>query len=81
VPTPQFGADFLTFATLPPRGSGGPRLFALSLADRSGKLPNGRKSMRLDLAGGGDGMTSTASYTVIASGQGLLLLGTPVETK
>jgi outer membrane protein assembly factor BamB len=81
VPAPQFGPDFVAFATLPTRGGGGPRLHVLGLADRSGRLPDGRKSMRLDLAGAGEGMSTAASYTVIASGQGLLLLGTPPEPK
>ena len=81
VPAPQFGMDFVSFVTLPSRGGGGARLFTLSLADRSGRLPGGRKSMRIDLGGSGDGMSAAPPYTVVTSGQGLLLLGTQAESK
>ena len=76
---PQFGADFVTFGTRPRRGAGSVRLYALSLADRSGRLRDGAKFRRLDLVANRDGMASLGAYTVVTGTQGLMLLGSPVE--
>lgn len=72
---PQFGADFLTFATRPRRGAGSVRLYALRLADRTGLFPDGRKFRRIDLSGNRDGMAAFGPYTVLTGTQGLLLVG------
>ncbi len=76
---PQFGADFLTFATRPRRGAGGVRLYALRLADRTGLFPDGRKFRRIDLSGNRDGMAAFGPYTVLTGTQGLLLVGSAAE--
>lgn len=76
---PQFGADFLTFATRPRRGAGSVRLYALRLADRTGLFPDGRKFRRIDLSGNRDGMAAFGPYTVLTGTQGLLLVGSAAD--
>lgn len=73
---PQFGPDFVTFATRPRRGAGSVRLYALRLADRTGLFADGKKFRRIDLAGNRDGMAAFGPYTVLTGTQGLLLVGT-----
>lgn len=72
---PQFGDDFLTFATRARRGAGALRLYCLGLADRAGRFPDGQKHRRIDLAGNRDGMTAHGPHLVLAGAQGLVLLG------
>lgn len=72
---PQFGPDFLAFATRPRRGAGSVRLYALRLADRTGLFPDSRKFRRIDLSGNRDGMAAFGPYTVLTGTQGLLLVG------
>jgi hypothetical protein len=72
---PQFGADFLTFATRARRGAGALRLYCLGLADRAGRFADGQKHRRIDLAGNRDGMSAHGPHLVLAGAQGLVLLG------
>lgn len=79
--TPQFGDDFVTFATRARRGAGALRLYCLGLADRAGRFANGQKHRRIDLAGNRDGMSAHGPHLVLAGAQGLVLLGsTPDAT-
>lgn len=73
---PQFGPDFVTFGTRPLKGAGNRRLWLVSLRDRSGLLPDGRKYRLLADPGGADTMTSAAGHVVLSGAQGILLLGT-----
>lgn len=72
---PQFGTDFLTFATRARRGAGALRLYCLGLTDRAGRFADGQKHRRIDLAGNRDGMTAHGPHLVLAGAQGLVLLG------
>ncbi|MBK8098210.1 MAG: PQQ-binding-like beta-propeller repeat protein [Planctomycetes bacterium] len=70
---PVIGADFLAFGMR--SAQGGPfRLYALRTADRSGALPDGRKSIRLPV-GQTFGMTTCGVYTVVSAIEGLIVLG------
>ncbi len=73
---PLFGPDFVTFGTRGSRNGNGVRLWAVSLADRSGLLPDGRKSRLLNLPGTSDSMSQSGPHVVVAGARGLVLLGT-----
>jgi outer membrane protein assembly factor BamB len=76
---PQFGADFLTFGVRPAQR--GPfRLYALGLAERKGQLPGGAKSFRPGPRAT-FGMATVGPYTVIASTDGLWVLGSEEARK
>lgn len=72
---PVFGPDFLAFATRPARGNGGCRLWAVSLADRSGMLANGRRQRSLPTAGNVDAMLRVGDAIAVSGARGVLLLG------
>jgi outer membrane protein assembly factor BamB len=72
---PLFGADFVTFATRPGKGAGGGRLWCVSLADRSGLLPDGRKYRLLTEPGGVDAMARVGENAAVLGAQGILILG------
>ncbi|MCC7065188.1 MAG: PQQ-binding-like beta-propeller repeat protein [Planctomycetes bacterium] len=75
---PQFGEGFLTFGVRPAQR--GPfRLYALDLSTRKGRMPSGDKSIRPGLRAT-FGMATVGAYTVIASTDGLWVLGSN-ETK
>ena len=75
VHAPQFGPDFVAFATRAPRSGGAVRLWALTLADRAGALSEGRKYRVLPLAGTSEGMRRIGPHLVVSGVQGMLLLG------
>ena len=74
VQEPLFGADFVSFGARLNQGRTGLRLWTLALADRSGRLSEGRKYQVLELTGTTDGMQAHGSETLI-SAQGLHLMG------
>lgn len=71
---PQFGADFVTFATRPGRGGGSGRLWCVSLRDRAGMLPDGRKNHPLAETGV-DAMQRFGAGVALACARGILILG------
>jgi hypothetical protein len=72
-PTPLIGRDFVTFGVRP-LNQGQYRLYTLRLNDRSGALPSGAKYQRLDMQRT-HGVSSVGPYTVVASVDGLMVLG------
>ena len=77
VQAPQFGADFVAFATRPRKGEDRARLHVLTLRDRSGALPDGSKHRRLNVPGACDGLQLVGDRLCATGHQGLLLLGPP----
>ncbi|MFN9945485.1 MAG: PQQ-binding-like beta-propeller repeat protein [Planctomycetota bacterium] len=69
---PVHGADFLAFATRPARG-GGCRLWCVSLQDRSGMLPNGRRYRTVAGAGNVDAMAALGRHIAVAGSRGVVL--------
>lgn len=74
-PTPQFGDDFVAFATCAGKGAGTTKLWVLSRRDRSGLLPGGRKHRPIANVKGVDLMTNLAGRVVVAGADGILMLG------
>jgi len=81
VSTPQFGEDFLAFATRAGKGTRENRLHVVSLRDRSGMLPDGRRHRGLPMPGSIDSMARLGSQLVVAGAQTVLLLGTEGESR
>lgn len=75
VPTPQLGDGFVAFVTRPTKGQRETRLHVVSLQNRSGLLPDGRRHRVLAMPGAGDGVTRLGPHLLVASPQTFLLLG------
>jgi outer membrane protein assembly factor BamB len=72
VDAPVHGPDFLAFVTRPNRG-GGCRLWCVSLQDRSGMLPNGRRYRTVAGAGNVDAMAAVGRSIAVAGARGVVL--------
>ena len=72
IDAPVYGLDFLAFVTRSTRG-GGSRLWCVSLQDRSGMLPNGRRYRTVAGAGNVDAMAAIGRSVAVAGARGVLL--------
>lgn len=77
--TPQLGDDFVAFVTRPAKGQRESRLHVVSLHDRSGRLPDGRRHRVLTMPGTTDTVSRLGPNLLVAGSQALLLLGTAKE--
>jgi hypothetical protein len=72
IESPVYGPDFVTFATRASRGAGC-RLWCVSLLDRTGMLPNGRRYRTVAGAGNVDAMAAVGRNVAIAGSRGVVL--------
>ena len=72
---PLFGEDFVTFGVRPKRAGAPFRLYAIDLQTRRGAFTGSTSSRPVRSRGVPHGMTGAGPYTVLATTQGLIVMG------